>query len=116
MTEDMIITVANPGASADAMLYDESGNGQDTPNRSERRIIVNVYANQIVTVFHELQLVAGGTWRAANGAGDATTSNTLFDKDYVLKAGKNRIRIAVTTAPTTWEVKGRLCTERAAAV
>ncbi len=115
MTDDTIVTTANPGASADAILYSESA---DVSVRSERRAIVNIYANQVVTVFHEIQLVAAGTWRVVNnsGSGDATTANTLFDKDYVFKAGRNRIRIAVTTAPTTWEVSGRLCTERAAAV
>jgi len=119
MQDDVITTVANPGASGTVYLYDESqgGNGADTTARDVRRVGVNIYADQVVTVFHELLLpgsAAPGTWRAVNGAGDATTINTLLDKDYVMKAGKNRIRIVSTTAPTVWECGGRLINQRPA--
>ena len=120
---------ANPGLNGDAILFDD-GAGQSqlgpgipataglVPSTNEKRIVVNVFANQIVTVFHEIQLIPGGTWRVVNnaGAGDATTASTLFDSDYYFRSGRNRIRIHTTTAPTTWEVGGRLICDRSRAI
>ena len=129
MEADTQVTAANPGANADAILYDDgAGSSQagpglpataasvSTSSSGEKHIIVNIFADQIVTVFHEIQLVPGGTFRAVNGAGDATSASALFDKDYYLRAGRNRIRIHSTTAPTTWEAGGRVSCDRAAAV
>ena len=116
MQDDVITTVANPGLNGTVYLYDESqaGNGADVSARDIRRVGVNIYADQVVTVFHEVELPGGTTFRPVNGAGDATTANTLLDKDYVMKAGKNRIRIVSTTAPTVWECGGRLINQRPA--
>ncbi len=113
--DDDIITMTNPGANATKVLYDESANGvkPQPVQRDKRRVIVNVYANQIVTVTHTVILPGGTTPRAVNGAGDATTSSTLFSKDYVMQAGQNILSIVTTTGPTTFECGGRLVTERA---
>ena len=130
MEADTQVTAANPGANADAILYDDgAGSSQagpglpataasvSTSSSGEKHIIVDIFANQIVTVFHEILLPGNtGTWRAVNGAGDATSASTLFDKDYYLRAGRNRIRIHSTTAPTTWEAGGRVSCDRSAAV
>lgn len=115
MTSDNTnITCVAPGANADVMLYDESANGTITnalkPSSSTRRVCVDIFGDQIVTVFHEILLKDAGSWRAVNGAGDATTASTLFDKEYPLKAGLNRIRIhGGATPPTanTWEARLR---------
>lgn len=112
MTSDQIaITCAAPALNSSVELYDESANGTTVatkPTSSQRRITVDIFANQIVTVFHEILLPGSATWRIVNTGGDATTASTLFDKDYYFRAGLNRIRIAATTAPTTWEAAGRL--------
>ena len=116
MQDDVITTVANPGLNGTVYLYDESqaGNGADTTARDVRRVGVNIYADQVVTVFHELLLPGGTTFHVLNGSGDASSINTMMDKDYVMKAGKNRIRIVSTTAPTVWECGGRLINQRPA--
>lgn len=118
MTSDQTVTCSAPAASGDKMLYDESANNQTIATRpisTTRRITVDVFGDQIVTVFHEIQLTVGGPWHAVNGAGDATTASALFDKDYYFRAGLNRIRIHAGATPptsTTFEAIGRLMEDR----
>ena len=127
MLADALVYAANPGLNGDVILYDDGANMKQTgpglpategqvASSDEKHIIVNIFANQIVTVFHEILLVPGGTWRAVNGAGDATTASTLSDHDYYFRSGRNRIRLHTTTAPTTWEAGGRISCDRSAAV
>jgi hypothetical protein len=76
--------------------------------------MVTAFMNQAATVFHEIQVGDGTTWRAVNGSGDAISASTLFVQDYAFVAKKNRLRLHTGTASTTWEVGVRLSPDRAA--
>lgn len=103
------------------IVYDEGDNGGVwTPGTAvdSRRVAVNAFINQAATVIHEVYLPkADGSFsatpRAVNGAGDAITASTYFKKDYLLQPGRNVIRIATTTIPTTWEIGARVVPDRA---
>lgn len=106
------------------IVYDEGGDAganvsKWTPGAAmdNRRVMVAAFMNQAATVFHEVYLpLADGTLsatpRVVNGSGDAITGSTLFKKDYLLQPGRNVIRIATTTLPTTWEVGARVTPDR----
>lgn len=114
MHSDQIQTIAAPANNGDVYLYLDPDNAQ--PIRDVKRIEVMLVGDQVVTVFHEVKLPGGTTFRIQNGSGDASVANTLLDKEYVMKAGQNRIRIhAGATAPTagTWECGARLIKDRA---
>jgi hypothetical protein len=105
---------ANPGANQTIPLWDSSTRTNKSPTRTERKIMVTVFANQIVTVLFSVKS-ENGSFRAANGAGDATTASTLFQKEYLLTGYDQKVELVTTTAPTVWEVSGKLTERRASA-
>jgi hypothetical protein len=119
--------IPNPGLNGDPIIYDDGSKvgGQKLgssatvglPSSEERRVIVDLIGDQIVTVFHEISFDDGATWHIVNGSGDASSANVLLDKDYYLRAGRNRIRVHSTTAPGAgWQGGVRIIYDRAAAV
>jgi len=92
---------SNPGASADAVCYDNAGRSGEG-----RRIRVACYLSHAATFKvgwyapgdTDERLVNGG------GAGEAIAATTWFMRSVLILPGRTKIYITTGTAPTTWEV------------
>lgn len=112
---------ANPGASANSVLWNSTYGLLSTPVYNVvgpyrrtfghfKRALVTIFADQIVTLFAQALVSGSTTWRTFNGSGsgEATTANVLFERDVYLMGDDAQLYIATTTAPTVWEVSVKL--------
>lgn len=124
----IIAPPANPGASANTPLWNTTYGLLGTPVYNvvgpyrrlfghNKRALVTIYADQIVTLFAQMLAAGGTTWRTFNGSGsgEATAANVLFERDIYLMGDDVQLYIATTTAPTVWEVSLKLRSDAAIA-
>lgn len=132
MSRDSDINCSNaaittiPGALATVILFNSTidpGKGTLLTRRRAfgqvKRITVRILADQIVTVFCEGLGRQSTTYAVVNGAGagEATTANVLFKRDFNV-SDEDDFQIRVTTpagAITVWDVDVNLSTDRALA-
>lgn len=118
MKDDILYPAPSaPASGATVTLLDNSSASTATTIRSERRAMVMLYTDKAGTVVYNVR-ARGGQWRAANGAGDAVSANTLFLKDYILQGDDQQILFVQGGGgnTATWECSVRGVPDRAAAV
>ena len=106
---------ANPGASADAIVYDSTDGLKNFGQKeNDKGVKFNFKADQNVTVFYEDLAADGATWVPMNngGSGDVIAANTptLVTVEFLGK--DSRVRLRTGTAPTVWHVSGRALQEQ----
>jgi hypothetical protein len=113
---------STPGGSATVILFDSTAFGPTGATLSVRksmpeirRGIVTILADQVVTFFHDSIAASSSTWDTVNGSGvgEATTANTLFERDCLIIGDDFRFKVVTTTGPGTWRCTVRLSTQRA---
>lgn len=99
--------VANPGASATVIIYDDGAKPAGTPQyptrNTDQEMRVNGVVNADVIVnIQQMWAIPGGTLRQVSIT--PTVANTPKPFDLPLYPGRNVVQIVTTTAPTVWEV------------
>lgn len=123
--DDRLASPANPGAAGTATLLDTTlgpkADGtqvtlaQRCAKLHVKRVEVCVTVDQNATFFTDWLDPTSTTWRTynGNGAGEPITASTPFQRSVKCVGLDTRIRIVTVTAPTLWEVMGRVSRDQA---
>lgn len=101
---------ANPGASADAILYDST---LTSDYQDAKGLTASLFFDQAVTLYVEDKPRVGGSWRVFNGTpagtGQAITASTPTQVRVPFLGPNTRVRIRTgATPPTVWHVSALL--------
>lgn len=111
-----IVTPADPGASATAVVYDSGSIAQNTAGAlkatNSNRVRVAFYTNVADAVLL-VQWAAPGSANLRTVSSETVDANTYWQRDVLLQPGRTKISIVTTTDPTTWEVGAELINDQA---